>query len=38
MRAAGARAFSKKPFDDALLLDVVSHAIEADRRTRATHG
>ena len=38
MRAAGAHAFLKKPFDDALLLDVVSHAIEADRRGRAPHG
>jgi two-component system, LuxR family, response regulator FixJ len=35
VRAAGAHAFLKKPFDDALLIDVVSHAIEADRRGRA---
>jgi FixJ family two-component response regulator len=38
MRGAGAHAFLKKPFDDALPLDVVSYAIEADRRSRATHG
>ena len=36
VRAAGAHAFLKKPFDDALLIDVVAHAIEADRRGRAT--
>jgi FixJ family two-component response regulator len=35
--AAGAHAFLAKPFDDALLIDVVAHAIEADRRCR-THG
>lgn len=35
VRAAGAHAFLKKPFDDALLIDVVAHAIEADRRGRS---
>jgi FixJ family two-component response regulator len=34
MRAAGAHAFLKKPFDDALLIDVVARAIESDRRGR----
>lgn len=34
VREAGAHAFLKKPFDDALLIDVVAHAIEADRRAR----
>ena len=34
VRQAGAHAFLKKPFDDALLIDVVAHAIEADRRGR----
>lgn len=34
VRAAGAHAFLKKPFDDALLIDVVAHAIAADRATR----
>lgn len=38
MRAAGAHAFLKKPFDDALLIDVVAHAIEADRRGRTSPG
>lgn len=32
--AAGARAFLKKPFDDALLIDVVEHAIAEDLRGR----
>lgn len=35
VREAGAHAFLKKPFDDALLIDVVAHAIEADRATRS---
>jgi FixJ family two-component response regulator len=35
VRAAGAHAFLKKPFDDVLLIDVVAHAIEADRRGRS---
>lgn len=34
-RAAGAHAFLKKPFDDVVLIDVVAHALEADRRGRA---
>jgi two-component system response regulator FixJ len=34
VREAGAHAFLKKPFDDALLIDVVEHAIEVDRRAR----
>ena len=38
VREAGAHAFLKKPFDDALLIDVVAHAIEADRATRTAPG
>jgi len=36
--AAGAHAFLKKPFDDALLIDVVAHAIAADERGRTELG
>ena len=35
-RAFGAHAFLKKPFDDELLLDTVSRAIEVDRQGRVT--
>jgi two-component system, LuxR family, response regulator FixJ len=38
VREAGAHAFLEKPFDDALLIDVVEHAIEADRATRGAPG
>ena len=31
----GAHAFLKKPFDDAMLIDVVAHAIAADRLGRS---